>query len=332
MADLKKEMYDPPLHELGFFPDDAVQLEEDSSWNHYSLCSDQGSGYFRFYIDSNLFAISDFDFTLNEDLIQDFDQTDFLAVTWHDSVAGRILKPYQRKLEPCILGHLGSEDVFRTHIYKGVPYRGTGIMILAAYYRDYLKSTYPAEYENPREAFASINGISDFPELRLLLRQIRSCRSKGISAKLYFSSKIAECISLIVEKTKTLEQTPAISRQVCSQDKENLRSVVSYIETNLDKKVHLGELARIACMGTTKLKYTFKEVYKSTISDFILGKRLSRAEYLLSRTDLNINQISRSLGYKKSGSFSEIFRKNTGLLPNEYRKVSGVNQIVVKED
>lgn len=73
-------------------------------------------------------------------------------------------------------------------------------------------------------------------------------------------------------------------------------------------------------MGTTKLKYTFKEVYKSTISEYILNKRIRQAEHLLANTDLRISQISQTIGYKKASSFSEIFRKTTGLLPNEYRK------------
>jgi AraC-like DNA-binding protein len=76
-------------------------------------------------------------------------------------------------------------------------------------------------------------------------------------------------------------------------------------------------------MSVTKLKYTFKEAYKSTISEYIVNKRLAQAEYLLVNTDLSISQVAQAVGYKKSGNFSDAFHKNTGLLPLAYRKASG---------
>jgi AraC-like DNA-binding protein len=45
-------------------------------------------------------------------------------------------------------------------------------------------------------------------------------------------------------------------------------------------------------MGTTKLKCTFKEVYKCTITQYIQNRRMSQAEHLLSNTDFNIGQVA----------------------------------------
>jgi len=155
--------------------------------------------------------------------------------------------------------------------------------------------------------------------LTFLLKQIKNNRSTGISAKLYYESKVAEAISLIVQKTK--ESSPLFATKgISQQDLDSLISVTSYIDNHFASNIHLDSLARLACMGTTKLKYTFKEVYKSTISEYILNKRIRQAEHLLANTDLRISQISQTIGYKKASSFSEIFRKTTGLLPNEYRK------------
>jgi AraC-like DNA-binding protein len=79
-------------------------------------------------------------------------------------------------------------------------------------------------------------------------------------------------------------------------------------------------------MSVTKLKYTFKEAYKSTISEYIVNKRLAQAEYLLVNTDLSISKVAQAVGYKKSVNFSDAFNKNTGLLPLAYRKVSTEKQ------
>ncbi len=320
MVDIKKTYFDPNLEQSGTLRDTNAESLSDSSWFHYTFQPEVAEGFYRFYIDSNLFVLTNWDFTLKEDLIQDFNQTDCISVASYDAVEGRILRPYQRTLKPCIMGHLGNDEMFRIHIHKNKPYRGAGIMIFPQYYKDYLQSAYPEEYENPRDAFASIEGITSFSEFRPLFRQINNCRSKGISAKLFYAGKVAECVSLIVEKSKTQRPRRPV-HQICRQDRENLQSLVSYIESNLNDRLLLEDLARVAHMGTTKLKYTFKQVHKSTISEFILAKRLNRAEHLLSNSDLNISQVSRNVGYKNAGKFSEIFRDNMGLLPNEYRKL-----------
>ena len=119
---------------------------------------------------------------------------------------------------------------------------------------------------------------------------------------------------------------PIISRggQVPRPGKEGRGTCppVSYIGDHYANDMPLETLARIACMGTTKLKYAFKQTYKCTITEYILSKRMAQAEHLLIDTDLTIGQISRSVGYKKTGNFSDAFRRNTGLLPHEYRKLS----------
>ena len=53
---------------------------------------------------------------------------------------------------------------------------------------------------------------------------------------------------------------------------------------------------------------------------------MSKAEYLLSCTDLTINQIAQTVGYNSASRFSELFRKSTGILPNEYRIIASGNR------
>ena len=37
---------------------------------------------------------------------------------------------------------------------------------------------------------------------------------------------------------------------------------------------------------------------------------------------MNIGQIAESVGYLKASRFTELFKRSTGLLPNEYRKIA----------
>ncbi|WP_459253870.1 helix-turn-helix domain-containing protein [Haloimpatiens myeolchijeotgali] len=75
-------------------------------------------------------------------------------------------------------------------------------------------------------------------------------------------------------------------------------------------------------MGTTKLKTTFKNVYKCTITEYIQNRRMGQAEHLLANTDFDIKQIALIVGYKSAGRFSELFKRSTGLQPTKYRELS----------
>lgn len=63
-------------------------------------------------------------------------------------------------------------------------------------------------------------------------------------------------------------------------------------------------------------------VHQCTVLEFIQNLRVSQAEYLLSHTDHSIKQIAESVGYTHTSHFADLFRRTTGLLPVEYRKMA----------
>ena len=313
-------MYESFLLESGFYRD-ASNAGFSREGACFTLLPEKGKGHYWVYTFANLFSISVLDFVFYEDFFVEYPQPRYLDIGYYESVSGEELKPYKRLACSCIRGHIGNNNLYQALYHKNIPIRSTSISIMPEYYEDYLRAKYPGEYENPQQAFSSVDGANDFPELVFLLKQIKNCRFTGIAAKLYFESKVAEAISLIVQKTK--ESYPAYAvKRISQPDLASLEVVAAYINDHFAQPIHLESLAKIACMGTTKLKYTFKEAYKTTVFEYILNKRLSQAEHLLANTDLHINQISQIVGYKNASSFSAIFRKNTGLLPNEYRKLA----------
>ena len=74
----------------------------------------------------------------------------------------------------------------------------------------------------------------------------------------------------------------------------------------------MERLTQIACMGTTKLKSSFKKSTTAPSQSTCNQRRMSQAEYLLTSTDLSIGQIAQTVGYSTSSRFAELFRKSTG--------------------
>lgn len=318
MNNVLHNMYTSLLLENGFDINNC-NTQCDRAGRCYTVQPKKGHGHVWVYCHRNLFSISIQNFVLHEDLYVEYMQPQYISINYYDSISGQERSPYRPLLSNCVKGHIGCDNVYQAVYHKNVPICSTGIVIMPEYYEDYLRTHYAAEYENPRAAFASIDGTIDFPELVFLFRQIRNFRGTGLTAKLYYEGKVAEAISLIMDKTSQPSSVCPI-RHVSAQDVARLATVAAYIDEHLALNIRLDQLARIACMGTTKLKYTFKEVHKCTITDFIQHKRVCQAEQLLTNTDMNINQIAQTVGYTNSSRFSALFRKNTGLLPNEYRK------------
>ena len=49
---------------------------------------------------------------------------------------------------------------------------------------------------------------------------------------------------------------------------------------------------------------------------------MSQAEHLLIDTDFTMGQIAQMIGYTTSSRFAELFKKSSGILPIEYRKLA----------
>ncbi|WP_461612548.1 AraC family transcriptional regulator [Clostridium sp. Marseille-QA1073] len=318
MEDILKEIHDPCLMKYGFYLDKEYK-GFNSEGITYSILSEKSSGHYWVYTHKNLFSISIHDFVFSEDIFLEYKIPEYLSISYFESGSGEEFKPYKRINCGCIRGFIGNHNLYQALFHKNIPIRSIGIEIMPEYYNDYLKTKYPGEYKNPCSAFLSIDGATNFPELVHLLKQIKNYRGTGMSAKLFYESKVAEAISLIVDKSKTLASTTP-AKKISNQDMESIRTVAAYIDDHYAFDIYLEQLAKIACMGTTKFKYTFKSVYKCTITQYIQNKRMHEAEHILLNTDLNINQVAQIVGYKNASRFSKLFYKNTGLLPNEFRK------------
>ena len=70
----------------------------------------------------------------------------------------------------------------------------------------------------------------------------------------------------------------------------------------------------------SKLKYIFKKLYGCTVNEYIINLRLEEAKKILESGENSIADVARLVGYKKAGSFSRMFKRETGMLPREYRK------------
>ena len=281
-----------------------------------------GEGYYWYYERPGMFAVGIMDLRPLRDYVTEYQQPDFISINYFDTITAEELSPYRRLKANCIRGHVSNGEVFRARYHRNMPIRGVELILAPGYYHDYLENQYPGEFPDPRQAFLSIDGSTDFPELVLIFKQITRFQGTGAAAELYYGGKAAEALSLIIERTRQQpEKTGTVS--LSRQDLDNLDGVRSYIEDHFAFELRAEQLAAIACMGQTKLRSTFKQVYGSTITEYIQSRRIAHGEYLLRMTDFTVARVAEAVGYHHPGRFSTLFKKSTGLYPDEYRKLMG---------
>ena len=261
------------------------------------------------------------DLVANEDYIMEYQQPNFISLNFYDTVSAEELNPYKKISANSIRGHVSNGELYRARIHKNIPMKGVEIILMPYFYQDYIEKKYPGVFPDIVSAFKSIDGCCDFSELILLIKQLARFNGSGGSAVIYYESKIAEALSLIVERSKRITKQKKNIQSLSLQDKKNLEAVKEYIEDNFAYEIKTEQLVQIACMGQTKLRQSFKQAFNTTITEYIQERRIAHAEFLLLKTDFNISNVAEAVGYHHGGRFSALFKQSTGLFPEEYRKL-----------
>ncbi|GAA3406947.1 cache domain-containing protein [Paenibacillus hodogayensis] len=101
---------------------------------------------------------------------------------------------------------------------------------------------------------------------------------------------------------------------------DNIGKILQYIEENYrDSGLSLDRLAEEFDLHPTYISKLFKEQVEDNFIDYLIKIRIEAAKELLKDKTIKINDISDSIGYTYSRSFTRTFKKYTGLTPTEYR-------------
>jgi len=107
----------------------------------------------------------------------------------------------------------------------------------------------------------------------------------------------------------------SVSQQRLSQFKK----VIHYIEINIESKITLEELSKIAGYDKKYFCAFFKELSGKTPIQYLNSYRIDFAGELLLTTKLPITEIAYQSGLEDVSYFSKQFKKHKGCTPREYR-------------
>jgi AraC-like DNA-binding protein len=95
---------------------------------------------------------------------------------------------------------------------------------------------------------------------------------------------------------------------------------IGYIQMNLKENLTIAFLAKRANQDEDYFSKLFLNHTGLRPISFIHEKRIERAQYLITTTDMSYAQIAEETGFENLPYFSRIFKKVTGITPGSYRK------------
>ena len=100
----------------------------------------------------------------------------------------------------------------------------------------------------------------------------------------------------------------------------DIYKAIQYISNHVNQNISVEEVADYLGMERSTLSKKFKRELGFNISSFIMRKKLEEARSLLHYSDRTISEISEYLCFSSQSYFQNVFKKQYGMTPKEYRK------------
>ncbi len=101
---------------------------------------------------------------------------------------------------------------------------------------------------------------------------------------------------------------------------DRLNQSIIYIENNIEGEIDYNEAAKIACCSTFHFQRMFSYIAGVTLSEYIRRRRMTKAAFELSNSDIKIMDLSLKYGYDSPTAFNRAFHAIHSISPSAARK------------
>jgi YesN/AraC family two-component response regulator len=170
-----------------------------------------------------------------------------------------------------------------------------------------------------------VDKIVNIPnELRFDLNTlINEINKPGENTYEFVEALVTRILIGLERKTKTLNKSENISKLNVQTQNEAFNQIDAYLKRNLYKNISREDLSKVFHISPSHLARIFRNISGMTITKRLMQLRIDRAKQLLLESSLPISEISLQIGYTNFSYFTNIFRKETGVTPSDYRRTQG---------
>jgi transcriptional regulator GlxA family with amidase domain len=111
----------------------------------------------------------------------------------------------------------------------------------------------------------------------------------------------------------------AIFQGQWEHEDEVIKKAQDFIESNLQDRITVDQLATMFALGRRNLERRFKKATSNTVVEYIQRVKVEAAKMSLESSRENVNEVMYKVGYTDTKAFRTTFKRITGLSPIQYR-------------
>ena len=102
-----------------------------------------------------------------------------------------------------------------------------------------------------------------------------------------------------------------------------MQPALEYIKQHPYERITLSKMAALCNVSASYFSKLFAKENLGNLSNYVNGVKVAQAKELLQTTDCSVRYIADKLGFDDCSYFIKVFKNDTRMTPEEFRKVPG---------
>ncbi len=160
------------------------------------------------------------------------------------------------------------------------------------------------------------------PRMKVVIREIINHDSAdGSIAGMFYHIKALELLYLQFEQLQSRRASSGV-RGSTAAERERIHEAGKILRANYNNPPTVRQLAAVLAVNENKLKNGFRDVYHSSIHQYVIQVRIQKAIELIRENTQSMGEIASVVGYANQAHFTRAFKNVVGIPPSQYPKAS----------
>jgi len=127
--------------------------------------------------------------------------------------------------------------------------------------------------------------------------------------------KVLEIVALQLSELTHQQKAESSMLKMRAADVDVFHDLRKYLDQHFANDLSLKGLSRMFGLNEFKLKKGFKQLFNTTVFDYIQERKMNYSKQLLCDQGMYVNEVARKVGYKNPNHFSTAFKRQFGVNP-----------------
>lgn len=124
------------------------------------------------------------------------------------------------------------------------------------------------------------------------------------------------------DTSPTLLASAAYRITIDDAETERMKRILDFTLAHFQEEIQLETVAEIAHLTVPAFCRYFKKRTQKTYIEFLNQLKITNARKLLTDSELSVAQVGLECGFYNLSNFHQLFKRQTGLSPLQYKKVN----------